>query len=243
MTRALWLLAAILRGSALCVCVYLLCQTAAVAQTAQPQPTQQATAKDSIARYIHAVPSTPAEYQPITGVQRLGWFARSTVGPRSLVAGLITAGFGTAIDSPSEYGTHWVGFGQRYGMRMAGISTENAMEATVGAFWGEDPRYFHTVNHPFGDRVKNIFDLTFRAYHPDGQRHLAYARYIAWVGSNFLSNTWRVQSEADTEHAFIRISEAVGGRVASNAFSELAPIVWKKIRHQPDSYPVDVHKP
>ena len=138
---------------------------------------------------------------PITADGRLGWFVRSTVGPRSLIAGIFTAGYGTATNSPHEYGTHWAGFGQRYGMRLTGVSTGNAIEASLGAAWGEDPRYFHTVHASFGDRAKNIVDLTFRAYHPDGERHLAYARFVAVFGNNFLSNTWRVQSEADWQHA------------------------------------------
>jgi len=55
-------------------------------------------------------------YQPITGRQRITWFAQSTVGPESLVAGLFSAGFGTALNRPIEYGPHWEGFGKRDGM-------------------------------------------------------------------------------------------------------------------------------
>ena len=40
-------------------------------------------------------------YQPITGRQRLQWFAQSTAGPQSLAAGLFSAGFGTAINRPT----------------------------------------------------------------------------------------------------------------------------------------------
>lgn len=193
--------------------------------------------------YIHAVPRTPADYKAITAEGRFFWFVRSTVGPRSLVAGLFSAGYGTAVNNPHEYGTHWVGFGQRYGMRLTGVSTGNAIEASVGALWGEDPRYFHTIHAPFKERVKNIVDLTFRAYRTDGERHPAYAMYIGTVGNNFLSNTWRVQSEADWQHALIRSAEGFGGRALSNAFSEFFPQVWRKVRNQPDPYPTDVHNP
>lgn len=231
-----------LRPAMLAVCAVLLLAASALAQTAQSAPSEAEDEK-SLHRYIHAVPATPADYHPITAEGRLGWFVRSTIGPRSLVAGLFSAGLGTATDNPSEYGPHWEGFGNRYGIRLTGVSTGNAIEATLGAAWGEDPRYFHTVHQPFGGRVKNIVDLTFRAYHPDGERHLAYARYVATFGNNFLSNTWRVQSEADWQHALTRTAAGFGGRALSNAFSEFSPIVWRKIRHQPDPYPADVHRP
>jgi hypothetical protein len=236
--------AAGMRRSILLLWVSLLPPAIAVAQNALP-PTAQTNGpqKQSIRHYIHAVPATPADYQPITAAQRLGWFTRSTIGPRSLVAGLFTAGFGTATNTPHEYGTHWEGFGDRYGMRLTGVSTGNAIEASLGAAWGEDPRYFHTTHEHFGARVKNVLDMTFRAYRRDGERHLAYARYVGIVGNNFLSNTWRVQSEADTEHALIRTAEGFGGRALSNTFSEFVPQVWRKVRHRPETYPVDVNKP
>jgi hypothetical protein len=99
------------------------------------------------------------------------------------------------------------------------------------------------VHQPFGARVKNIVDMTFRAYHPDGERHLAYARYVAEFGNNFLSNTWRAQSEADTQHALIRTAEGFGGRALSNTVSEFVPELWRKVHHRPDPYPIDVHNP
>ncbi len=216
--------------------------SAASAQSNLTSPAQPVD-RDNLARYIRAVPQSPADYHPITGKGRLEWFTRATVGPRSLTAGLFTAGFGTAINSPHEYGTHWDGFGQRYGMRLTGISTGNAIEASLGAAWGEDPRYFHTVHASFGERARNIADLTFRAYHPDGERHLAYARFVAVFGNNFLSNTWRVQSEADWQHAMIRSAEGFGGRALSNAVSEFVPLVWRKVRHHADPYPPDFHTP
>ena len=97
----------------------------------------------------------------------LEWFALSTAGVESLLfAGPISAGWGTAFDHPKEYNTSWEGFGQRYGMRLTGVSTGNAIEASLGAVWGEDPRYFRAPDEPFKKRVVNMIDLTFRAYRP-----------------------------------------------------------------------------
>ncbi len=225
-------------------CIFPLLLAPAMAQTGPSAPLpDEPEEQHSLHRYVRVVPRTPEDYHPITAEGRLQWFTRATIGPRSLLAGVFSAGYGTATNNPHEYGTHWDGFGQRYGMRLTGISTGNAIEASLGAVWGEDPRYFHTVHQPFGARVKNIVDLTFRAYHPDGERHLAYARYVAVFGNNFLSNTWRVQSEADTQHALIRTAEGFGGRALSNTVSEFVPELWRKVHHRPDPYPVDVHNP
>ena len=88
------------------------------------------------ARYVDPVPAPPLAYRPITPQERLEWFVRSTAGGTSQTAGVMSAALGTAIDTPSEYGPHWDGFAKRFGMRLTGISTGNAMDASLGALWG-----------------------------------------------------------------------------------------------------------
>ncbi len=241
MRREPGLYVALLRPHVLCAVVAVLLTYPVLAQDDAEQP--RLSDFYNLDHYVHAVPNNPEDYHPITAEGRLGWFVRGTVGPKSLIGGVFSAGIGTAFNNPYEYGPHWNGFADRFGMRLTGISTGNAIEATLGAAWSEDPRYFHTVHAAFAERAKNVVDLTFRAYHDDGERHPAYARFVAIFGNNFLSNTWRVQSEADWQHAMIRSAEGFGGRFVSNAFSEFFPQVWRKIQKKPDPFPVYEHNP
>jgi hypothetical protein len=171
-------------------------------------------------------------YQPITGEQRLKWFAKSTVGPQSLGSGLLTSAIGTARNSPQEYGGSWTGFGQRYGMRLTGISTGNAMEAGLGSLWGEDPRYFRAPNRSMKSRIGNAVLMTFAARRRDGQLGPAYARFAAIPGNNFLSNTWRADSESSAGDAAMRTLWGFLGRMASNAFQEFWPDISKRVFHR-----------
>lgn len=169
-------------------------------------------------------------YQPASGRDRAKWFVVSTAGPLTLLAaGPISAGFGTAINRPKEYGPHWEGFGERYGMRLTGVSTGNALEASLGALWGEDPRYFPSPRRGFGTRVKYVIRTTFVAPHTDGTWHPAYARYIGNVGNNFLSDKWRVDSENGVGSALVRCVLGVVGRMSGNAFAEFWPDVRKRV--------------
>ena len=174
-----------------------------------------------------AVERTLAGYRPISNSQRLGWFFTSTIGPQSLTAGLFSAGFGTALNRPKEYGPHWDGFGNRYGMRLTGIASGNAMEAGLGTIWGEDPRYFRAAGQPFGSRLKNVFRLSVEHYRADGHLAPAYAFFLATPGNNFLSNSWREKSEATVDDALLRTLWGYLGRVGSNAFQEF----WPDVRH------------
>ncbi len=209
------------------------------AQTAQPQqsePTQTDKKGVDQGKPSLLTPLKPMTeddiYHPITGRQRMRWFLTNTIGPPHLVGGLFTSAFGTAVDRPNEYGPGWAGFGDRYGMRLTGISTGNAIEASVGALWGEDPRYFRVPRESFKRRLSNAVQLTFVARRRDGHFAPAYARYMAISGNNFLSNTWRVDSEADTEHAMIRTVDGFAGRLASNLFEEFWPDIKNLVFHR-----------
>jgi hypothetical protein len=178
-----------------------------------------------------STPDSPG-YTAMTGKERFTWFAKSTVGPQSLAAGLFTAALGTAANTPKEYGPHWEGFGKRYGIRLSGVSTSNAMEAGLGTFWGEDPKYYPTKDLPIKGRIVNVMKTTFTAPRPDGHYAPAYARFIAISGSNFLSNTWRADSEADAQHAAMRTLYGFLGHMGGEAFQEFWPDVQKRIFHK-----------
>ncbi len=175
--------------------------------------------------------ASPTE-EPVTARERLDWFAQSTVGPATLAGGVISAGFGTLINKPREYGPHWDGFGERYGMRLTGVATSNAMEAGLGAVWGEDPRYYRAgTNARFGTRIGHIVKWTFVAAHRDGSVRPAWARFAAIPGNNFLSNTWREPSEATATMALERTGLGFLARMAGNTFDEFWPDVKQKIFH------------
>ncbi len=167
---------------------------------------------------------------PITGRQRLNWMAKSTIGPPSLGGGVWSAGLGSWKNKPPEYGRGWDGFAKRYGMRLTGVAAGNAIEGSLGAIWGEDPRYPRSGSGSFWQRVGHSARMTFAAPYADGHLGPSYARYAGIVGNNFLSNTWRVNSEATTQAAWTRAAFGVLGRFTGNMFEEFWPSVTKKLR-------------
>jgi hypothetical protein len=171
-------------------------------------------------------------YEPITASGRLQWLAVKTLGIDDLAAGVIVSGYGTAVNKPREDGPHWGGFAERYGVRLTGIATSNVMEAGLGAIWGEDPRYKSARGKNFGARVASVVEQTFVTRRRDGHFAPAYARYMAIPGSNFLANTWRPDSEADSYHAGIRTLEGFGGVLGGNTWAEFWPSVQAHLFHK-----------
>jgi hypothetical protein len=173
-----------------------------------------------------------APYHRITPRQSFSWFIANTTGPAYLAGGIFLAAFATAADRPKEYGPHWEGFGDRYGLRKSVVATGNAIEASAGFVLREDPRYFRIPERPFNARVKNVIRLTFTARREDGSFGPAYARYTAVLGSNFLSNTWRPPSGANAQDAVLRASVGFAGRMVANGFEEFWPDIKQRVFHR-----------
>jgi hypothetical protein len=174
-----------------------------------------------------AQPSAPVDpSEPITGIGRLDWAVKSTIGPGSLWTGVLSSTWGTVFDHPREYGESFDGFAKRYGLRLTGVATGNVTEAGLGAIWGEDPRY-HRGESGFGNRFNHALKMTVLAENRDGQVTPAYARYIAIAGTNVLSDAWRPNSDRGPGNTIDRIGMGFGGRLLCNMWEEFWPDVKK----------------
>jgi len=211
-------------------CSIFLLVSVAVAQKMMPGTIASTVVPES--GFDAATSSSSDARQPITGQQRIQWVVRGTIGPENLAGGLFSAGWGTLFDSPQVYGTHWQGFGDRYGMRLTGIAVSNTMEAGLGNIWGEDPRYFRDGGAPFGHRIGHAVKMTFMAQDRDGKLMPAYARMIAIPGSNFLSNSWRAAGDDTVDRATIRTGLGFLGRLGGNTFKEFWPDVHQRLFHR-----------
>lgn len=191
-------------------------------------PPAQPTSAQPTASIVDEEPS----YRPITGKERLRWVVKSSVGPQTLASGVFLAGLATARDTPHEYGPHWDGFGKRYGIRLTGTATSSALEASLGALWKEDPRYFRATGEPLKGRIKNVVVMTFASRRADGSMAPAYARYLGKTGGNFISNSWRADSASSVSDACLRTVFGFVGRMSGNAFAEFWPDVKKHVFHR-----------
>jgi hypothetical protein len=171
-------------------------------------------------------------YAEVTAWQRLGWFDEKTFGVKNLGGSIPGAALGTLLDRPAAAGPHWEGFAERYGATVSTNAVSNAMEAGLGAAWGEDPRYRRDgAEAPFKSRIGHVLRWTVEAPNRDGEMRPAYARFVAFSSSSFISNGWREQGDTNTEHSLGRVGLAVLGRMGSNVFDEFWPDTKRKLFH------------
>jgi len=202
-----------MRTAAIAVCA-LVAAAGLLSGQARPQPAQIKPPRQAAARQT---------YQPVTREERIDWVADASIGPRSLATGALSAAWGNLWNLPPEYGRTPEGLGKRYAIRLYGVATGNAIEAGLGAIWGEDPRYIRSQGLPFWRRVRYVLKMTFFAYRPDGSVKPAYARWVGTAGNNFLTWPWRVPSDQGVGPALVRTGWGFAGRAASHALTEFWP--------------------
>jgi hypothetical protein len=209
-----------------------LAQQALLPGTVASASVPESDSEASSTSFNRASSSSSDARRPITAKDRIDWVVKGTIGPEAAGGELFSAGWGTLFNNPKTYGTHWDGYGHRLGMAVAGNAVSNTMEAGLGSIWGEDPRYVREAGAPFGQRLGHAVKMTFMAQDRDGKLMPAYARFAAIPGSNFLSNTWRVNGDNGAGDAAVRTGYGFLGRLGGNTFDEFWPDVRQKMFHR-----------
>ena len=228
-------------GSAIIICLVLFGAGTTRAQiqpgqTSLPPDQQQAEPRQNQA--LSSQPAAvarnldPSAYEPITASGRVHWWVHSLIGPESLTAGLFVAGYQTARNQPAVWGTHWDGFGKRYGMRLSNIGVSNAIQGGVGSLWGEDPRYFRSGDPSMSVRLRHVVMGVVEAKYRDGHYGPNVSYYIGSVSGNFISNEWRPVEQTTTGATFGRVGTGIFGKLVSNAFKEFWPDVQERVFHR-----------
>jgi len=147
------------------------------------------------------------------------------------VIGGFTSGFWTWRNRPEEWGSGLTGFGRRYGTRQAEVTISTGLEASLGAAWGEDPRYIRSSGKRFWNRVAWAVSSAFLARAPDGGRRPAWARGFGILGSRAITSMWHPESERIWwNYSMGPLGTGFGARVAANLFREFASDVFSRHR-------------
>ena len=176
-------------------------------------------------------------YVPPTARDRLNWTINGTVGGASIATGVFVASWNTAWNLPSEWGSSWEGVGKRFAAREAQITISNAIESSLGAAWGEDPRYRRSDRAGLWARTACATRSVFVAPRRNGRMAPAWARYFGAIGSNLVANTWLPTGSTTTSQNLRRIGNGFLGRFVGNMWLEFWPDVRRRFSRNDDARP------
>ena len=169
-------------------------------------------------------PLTAMSYEPVTTRERIEWIVVGTIGLQSLaLVGPLSAGFQTALNVPEEWGRGWDGFGKRYLAREADVAISNTLEAGVGAFWGEDPRYIPSGRKGIWPRARYAMKVVFLTQRSDGRLAPAWGRYVGNTLNNIIENSYLPPSVTTPGQTVLRSANGFLGRLGGNLWDEFWP--------------------
>ena len=168
-------------------------------------------------------------YVSPTPDDRIEWAIRRTFGWRGLAKGALQSGIKTWQNTPEEWGPGWEGFGKRLATRQADVLISSTVEASLGALWGEDPRYWRSGKDGTGSRIWYAVSSSFLTYRPDGTRKFAWARLIGNVRRVAEDRRWYPEADRDWyKWTLTPLGTGFIGKMFSNLFREFSPDLKRK---------------
>jgi hypothetical protein len=174
-------------------------------------------------------PTVEEPFRPLTTKERVYLFTYRSVEPTAFLKSAVTAGIAQWRDSPPEWGQGMEGYGKRYGHRMVNRGVENAIGLGVALALREDGRYFRRPSGTVWQRIGNALSQTVTTRTVDGNLTFPGWRLAGSFGGQFVSNTWRPESQRGAGDTMIRGSISLSYDAASNVFKEFWPDIRRKI--------------
>ena len=202
-------------------------QTASAGDPAQPA--RDEPSGFSVNPVTGLVSASAANYQPLTGIQRVKlyfkqnfWSVGAYFGPfaSALVLDQTTG-------SPAQWGGGFSGYGKRVASRLATGIVQGTVQAPVAALLHEDVRYIISKEHGLKRRAWHAVVYSFVTYNNHGQPTANIANLSSYYAASAVSATWLPGYYNVGRYALIDGSESVGLSIPVNLLQEF----WPEIVH------------
>ena len=174
-------------------------------------------------------PSARLTYVPPTPRERVTWVIEGTASLPVLGVNALDAAWSTRANWPKEWGRKGSGFGKRLADDEAFATVSDAIEAGVGAFWGEDPRYRRSGDPRTWHRVGHALAATVLTSRRDGRVAPAWARFVAEATATQIENTWLPRSARTPGETAWRAGSDLLWCAAANVWDEFWPDIRKRL--------------
>lgn len=173
------------------------------------------------------------EYQPaapMTILDKWDNFARETISPLTLGAGVFNGGEAHLTNTDPKYGRDLPGFGEQAGASMADIATQNFFaDFVLASAFHEDPRYFRRGEHfSIRSRIDYAISRSVLTRTDNGKTTFNWSNALGTSISGVLSNAYYPPASRTTSATFQRIGVGILG----TGFAKLAPEFWPDFRRK-----------
>src|SRR5678816_3044775 len=194
-----------MKNTVLCLCLFVITQHYSMGQV-----TSSAGAQDAQTPVAHRVALRPPEFRPMSQVERLHYYFKSTFSIESVLSSAAGAGISQWENSPSEWGQGAEGYARRLGNSYAVHIMQGTLMYGASSVLHEDNRYITSGETAFGKRLKYSIASSFLARKDDGTRRLSYSRLGSYLATAFISREWQPHSRNGAQNALQSFEVAIG---------------------------------
>ncbi len=161
--------------------------------------------------------------EPLTGRQKLHYFARNTFGIETFLGSTAAISIKQATDSVPEWGKGIEGYGALVASSLGRRLIKNTIHHSLGSLLHEDPRYYRSGRAGTWDRSAYAVLQTFFTHKDSGEPRVAFAYLAGTVSSSLLARQWNPEHEGSAEEYLYSLAASIGFDAAKNVFKEFWP--------------------
>jgi hypothetical protein len=167
----------------------------------------------------------PGEHAPpLSATDKLLYAGHEQVRWAVILPGLISAGYGHAVDTDPHTGSDLGGFGDRLGLTVVRQATDRfSGDGIYTALFHQDPRFYRTGHGPLVHRGLLAVKQTFVRLNDSGEERPSFSGLLGHATGSFLAMTYYPHESATAPIAVRGFATAVGGDMGSKLLLEFGP--------------------
>ena len=171
-----------------------------------------------------------ANIRPLSANQKFELFVRTTVDRSTLLGAAFSAGLDQASDSPPRYDQNLRGYGQRYGLVMAGTAISNGLkDAALPIVFRQDPRYFRLNRGGGLHRTLYAFSRVGVARNDSGKFTVNWSELLGSFGTAAITRSWAEEDDKSLADTMRRGSISIGYDAGLNLLKEFWPELKRRL--------------
>jgi hypothetical protein len=175
------------------------------------------------------VSASAANYQPLTGMQRVRLYFKQNFWSVGAYFGPFAAALllDQTTDSPSQWGGGFKGYGKRVASRFGAGIVQGTVQAPLAYVLHEDVRYIVSKQHGVKRRAWHAVVYSFATYNNRGQPTINIANIASYYAASAVSACWLPGYYNVARYGLIDGSESLGLSIPVNILQEF----WPEIVH------------
>ena len=172
----------------------------------------------------------PQQHAPLSAAEKLRLAIANVSDPFSVTITAIDSEFGNATDPASPLPRGADGFGERFGVSLAGQATSEFFSTfLISSIFHQDPHYHQDTGAPIKNRIGHALSYVVVSRSDSGSRMLNFAEFLGTASSSMVESSLHPEWKRGPGPSAQRIFISIGSDSAWNLMTEFLPDIARHV--------------